>query len=240
MYPSLIRSQARLTLTNQWKIAIWITFLAGFFGATLIGIPGVNINLTVSKESIHKIPENILKLIHILINIAGVLAIIQFILGSVIQLGYCRYLLNLVDGKEAKTRDLFSQFHLFKEAFLMNLLRGVYVFLWSLLFVIPGIIATLKYILAPFILLENPGLRPKHAITESKYLMQGYKMNMFLLWLSFIGWSFLCVLTLGIGYFWLAPYMNVSIAHFYRNLRPRKHIQTEAYPGIQEYPQIEY
>ena len=100
----------------------------------------------------------------------------------------------------------------------MNLLRGIYVFLWSLLFVIPGIIATYRYAMASYILAEHPELPVNEAITRSKEMMQGNKFRLFCLIFSFIGWDFLCVLTFGIGNLWLTPYKKAAMADFYREV----------------------
>lgn len=104
----------------------------------------------------------------------------------------------------------------------MSFLTGLYTFLWSLLFIIPGIIAVYKYAMAPFILAEHPEMKPSQAITASKQMMDGRKWELFCLELSFIGWCLLSVLTLGIGMLWVAPYMNVAVAVFYRDICPAK------------------
>ena len=99
-------------------------------------------------------------------------------------------------------------------------------FLWSLLFIVPGIIASYRYALAPYLMAENPDMGVMEAIARSKELMNGSKWRLFCLQLSFIGWSLLCVLTLGIGYLWLAPYQNAAEAAFYLEVTGR----TDAMP----------
>lgn len=89
---------------------------------------------------------------------------------------------------------------------------------WSLLFVIPGIVAAYRYSMATYIMAENPGMQATEAIERSKALMDGRKGDLFCLDLSFIGWALLATLTAGIGYLWLTPYMTVSRAAFYRSL----------------------
>ena len=90
--------------------------------------------------------------------------------------------------------------------------------LWSLLLVIPGIIASYSYAMAPYILYENPGMRPTAAIKASKELMRGNKWRLFCLQFSFIGWALLCALTAGIGNLWLHPYQETAQASFYRQI----------------------
>ena len=99
--------------------------------------------------------------------------------------------------------------------FLVNL----FTFLWALLLIIPGIMKAFSYALTPYILLDEPELSARQAITRSCEFMQGRRWKLFCLSLSFIGWGILSLLTLGIGFLWLAPYMNASIAAFYEDAR---------------------
>ena len=98
-------------------------------------------------------------------------------------------------------------------------LMGLFVALWSLLFVIPGIIKVFSYAMTPFILEENPDLTANEAIDRSRAMMKGHKFDLFWLLLSFIGWAILCVFTLGIGTLWLTPYTQTSVAAFYEDVK---------------------
>ena len=99
------------------------------------------------------------------------------------------------------------------------LLMAIFTFLWSLLFIIPGIVKMFSYAMTPFILEENPYLTANEAIDRSRAMMKGHKFDLFWLLLSFIGWAILCVFTLGIGTLWLTPYMQTSIASFYEDVK---------------------
>jgi uncharacterized membrane protein len=99
------------------------------------------------------------------------------------------------------------------------LLMGIYVFFWMLFLVIPGIIMAIAYSLTPFILKDYPELSVGQAIQMSEKMMRGHKMRYFLLTLSFIGWGLLGILTLGIGYIWLTPYMYTTTAAFYQDVK---------------------
>jgi uncharacterized membrane protein len=99
------------------------------------------------------------------------------------------------------------------------LLMGIYVFFWTLFLVIPGIIMAIAYSLTPFILKDYPELSVGQAIQMSEKMMRGHKMRYFLLTLSFIGWGLLGILTLGIGYIWLIPYMYTTTAAFYQDVK---------------------
>lgn len=98
-------------------------------------------------------------------------------------------------------------------------LMGIYIFLWMLLLVVPGIIKALAYSLTPYILKDYPELSVNQAINLSVKMMKGHKMRYFLLTLSFIGWGLLGILTLGIGYIWLTPYMYTTTAAFYQDVK---------------------
>ena len=98
-------------------------------------------------------------------------------------------------------------------------LMGIFVFLWTLLLVIPGIIKAFAYALVPYILADKPELSANEAINLSMKMMKGHKFDYFWLCLSFIGWIFLGMLTLGIGYFWLIPYMYTTYAAFYQDIK---------------------
>ena len=99
------------------------------------------------------------------------------------------------------------------------LLVYLYTILWTLLFIVPGIIKGLAYSLTPFIVKDNPQLSPNQAINLSMKMMKGHKFDLFYLYLSFIGWIFLAILTLGIGFLWVIPYMQTSMAAFYLDVK---------------------
>lgn len=224
MSASYFREKARNALAGKWGNALLVALVASIFGALLTG-SNFSLNYNIDEETMQMMPEIVLGYLAFAGSIGGVLGLAQFILGGVVQLGYCKYLLKQQDGEDGDVKDLFSEMDRFGDGFVLSLLTALYVALWTMLFIIPGIIAVYRYAMAPFILLENPGMRPKDAISESKQLMDGNKGDLFVLNLSFIGWSLLNILTLGIGSLWLNPYMNAAYAAFYRCLRPRVVLQ---------------
>ncbi len=98
-------------------------------------------------------------------------------------------------------------------------LMEIKVFLWFLLFIIPGIIKAFAYALTPFLLVDCPELSALQCIKLSNQMMKGHKFDLFYLYLSFIGWILLSILTLGIGLLWLVPYMQTSTASFYLDVK---------------------
>lgn len=133
--------------------------------------------------------------------------------------GMAIYFLKLSRDHETKLEDLFAGFQNFGNTFLLGLLQGLFIVLWSLLFIIPGIIAALAYSQAFYIMADDPTIKPMDALKKSREMMDGYKWDLFLLGLSFIGWALLCILTLGIGFLWLTPYMQATFVQFYFELK---------------------
>ncbi len=131
-----------------------------------------------------------------------------------------RVYLNVVKGEYPKVGDAFSGFDDFWSAFKVTFLVGLFTFLWSLLFIIPGIIKSLSYSMSFFILAENKGKPALECINESKAMTEGHKAELFVLGLSFFGWALLCGITFGIAYIWVAPYMQATYANAYNSLKP--------------------
>ena len=101
-------------------------------------------------------------------------------------------------------------------------LMSLKVWLWSLLLVIPGIIMAHAYAMTPYILEEHPEIGAWEASRVSQKMMRGHKFRLFRLYLSFIGWALLCIPTLGVGFLWLVPYMQMSQAAFYSDLKAQQ------------------
>ena len=151
--------------------------------------------------------------------ITMLLGIITIVISGPLYLGLVGYLLKRVRAQEIAIENIFDGFKRFFPSFLLLFFSGLFVFLWSLLFIIPGIIKIFSYSMAFFIMYDNPDIKPLAALKKSQIMMKGYKWKLFLLVLSFIGWILLGLLTLCIGYFWLYPYIWLSQANFYENLR---------------------
>ena len=99
------------------------------------------------------------------------------------------------------------------------MLVGIKTVLWTLLFIIPGIIKSFEYAIIPYLLADDPEISSKDAFKKAKQMMNGNKWRLFKLEFSFIGWTLLCVLTLGIGAAFLIPYVNAATAEFYVELK---------------------
>lgn len=136
-------------------------------------------------------------------------------------LGFVIFSLALVRCSSVGVGDLFSGFRYFWKAVGAHLLVALFTFLWALLLIIPGIIASYAYAMTFYVIADNPTMSITQAIAESKAMMRGHKWKLCCLSCWFIGWGILSVLTLGIGFLWLTPYIQATMAHFYEDIRPR-------------------
>ncbi len=218
LYAEDFREIARRALSGRWGMAIGTGFIA-----SLLGVNAVSGN-TISRKSESmtvRVPTAFISVFAILISSIIMLAILSLFLGGVIKLGYCRFNQNLINNTDPKFSDIFSRFDIFWKACGMNLLIQLYTLLWSLLFVIPGIIASLSYAMAPYIMANDPYMNIQEALQQSKDMMYGNKWRLFCLNISFIGWMILSAFTLGIGLLWLNPYMSAAQAAFYNDVSGR-------------------
>lgn len=147
----------------------------------------------------------------------------------IVTVGWYIFLLSTIRGLGAGYGNLLDGFDFFLRIILLNILIGIFVFLWSLLLVIPGIIALYRYRLAVYILIDNPDLSVMDCIRRSKELTRGHKGELFVLDLSFIGWLLLTGIPY-VGYLvqvWVVPYMDMCFALYYEQRRAQ---ESGAYP----------
>ena len=145
------------------------------------------------------------------------LDLITLLLGGVISVGLCRFLLDMATKRrEPRFNTLFSRFNIYLKTLGLNILITLAVLAGTLLFIIPGIIVSLMFSQAFYILSEDPSKSITQCINESVKLMNGHKWDLFYLNLTFIGWWL--VSTLGIAALWVAPYQKLTEANFYLDL----------------------
>jgi uncharacterized membrane protein len=162
--------------------------------------------------------------------------IVSLIITPAFSLSTLRIYLALVNsGQKPEPRDAFSGFDDFWSAFKTTFLTGLFTFLWSLLFIIPGIIKGYSYSMAMYIVAENPGISALEAIDRSKKMMDGHKMEFFILYLSLYGWALLTVITFGIAGIWTIPYMNATLANFYNEVKPKETFYTNDAPAFDQF-----
>jgi uncharacterized membrane protein len=172
----------------------------------------------------------VVTLIVALIPAGSSIAIVGFVIMGPLMVGQAIYLIDMVetgsDGKKIElVIDAFKKS--FVNSFLAILLTTIFTMLWSLLFIIPGIIKYFAYAMTPYIIADDPEIDAMAAIDKSQEMMRGHKMELFLLHLSFIGWYLLAGLTFGVGMIFLLPYVKTAEANFYVELRGKKVVTAE-------------
>ena len=173
--------------------------------------------------------------------IGGLLSLIP-VVGSIaaaiitpaFSLSLIRVYLMVIRYEEVSVKDSFCGLKDFWGAFQVAFFVGLFTFLWSLLFFIPGIIKSLSYSMALYIYADDPTKRPLDCIKESQKITDGHKAELFVLSLSFIGWMMLGCVTFGLAYIWVAPYMNATFANAYEELREKPVVESynESYNEI--------
>ena len=144
--------------------------------------------------------------------------IIELVIAGPLSVGLCCIFLGIIRNGKTEFEKILSGFNNFMNNFVVGLLVYVFTFLWSLLLIIPGIIASYAYSMTFFIQHDNPEMRETEAITASKEMMKGHKWELFVLDLSFIGWYLLSCLTFGILLLYVVPYHNATRAAYYEKL----------------------
>lgn len=271
-----LKKEARQKLKGKWGTAVLVCFLASLItGGLSIIVEITNLEYLLNGNLIANLtnPDYMAEQpagISVLSNLS---TLITLLIGGSISYGLSGFFLNLIRDKKAQVENLFYGFKYFGKNFLIQLIIGIFSFLWSLVVLLPVIIVTIiifvasfsnysnltdfeqlpssgvigaiiptallfiiasiiisillfRYALAYYIYYDSKEAAVMDCINGSKELMRGHKVRLFLLNLSFIGWHFLALLTLGIGYLWLTPYISATMASFYNDLKGEE--QTES------------
>ena len=194
-----LKGRSKEQLRGNWAVAIGTVFVSniilqvemGYKVASKLGLNGMSYSLD----------------------------LITLLLGGVISVGLCRFLLDMATKRrEPRFNTLFSRFNIYLKTLGLNILITLAVLAGTLLFIIPGIIVSLMFSQAFYILSEDPSKSITQCINESVKLMNGHKWDLFYLNLTFIGWWLVSILTLGIAALWVAPYQKLTEANFYLDL----------------------
>lgn len=228
--PFLFKAKAVQSLKGNWQTALLVTFFSGIFttGVSLaytLLIPDLSSYTSPQRmlAAIEAVPEGTWTLL-------SVLSLVAFLITPILQIGANHYFISRLKGMELGFGGLLSRVGLWGKALWLTILIGVKVFLWSLLLVVPGIIAGIRYSMAYYYLAEDPSLTAWGALEKSKNAMQSTKMSYFALSISFLGWMFLSiflpsllvsmgfilaqVVSLGMNLF-VNTYMNGAYAAFF-------------------------
>ena len=202
-----MKEQALATLKGKWGSFVGLTFIFMLLMGIATGATQFGEIFTGSS----------FRTLAIIMTGSGFLLTI---LAIPMQYGYyIAYLNSSRQDLPADIGDLFCGYRQFTRVLGTMLLATIIIMAGCFLFVVPGIILAFAYALVPYIMHDHPELSASEILQMSRVMMKGHKMDLFLLYLSFIGWALLCVLTLFIGYFWLEPYMQMTMVKFYEQLR---------------------
>ena len=213
-----IRANARESLKGNWLVAIIASFIAGTFGASGSGVSSSGAE-EIDFSALDQLSST--ELLTTLAVFGGFILfglIVSVLISALISVGYAQFNLDLIDGVKPKIVTMFSKGKQIGTAIVANILVFLRVFVGTILFVIPGIIATYQYAMVNYIIADNPGISAREALEKSKEMMKGNKFRFFRLGLSFLGWSLVVVLTCGIAAIWVGPYIQASFAAFYREI----------------------
>lgn len=202
-----LKQDALDSLSGNWGKGVLAVFLFSVISFTIkiitnswFGFSAVaGEDITIKEESLSFIRDTLLDYVLLMPLFVGTTWLFQ----------------SFVQGNRPSFGFIFSPFKRFWRYMLIGLILTILLTFWTLLLIVPGIIKYLSYSQTLYILRENPHYSIFEAIRESKEKMHGYKMELFLLQLSFIGWALLSILTLFIGLFWLEPYFRTTMASFY-------------------------
>lgn len=185
--PTVLRNQAYEALRGKWTPAVVTSLVFCILLGVAVSLSRVN------------------ALLYLIAYLGG---------ASIVAIGMLYACWDLfTKGTLPEAGALFAPFKQYARTVGAVLLVFVYTLLWTLLLVIPGIIKAYSYSMTFYILRENPEMTAGDAITASQKMMDGHKMDLFLLSLSFIGWAILASITFGIGYLWLIPYIYRRTQH---------------------------
>lgn len=162
----------------------------------------------------------VLLIAHVLLSASYmVVAVGELILLGPLETGVALVFLKLSYREPAEVGDLFQPFQNFVNTFFAGFLSAIFTFLWSLLFVIPGIVKALSYSQVYYIMCDHPEYTGREAIDASREMMRGHKGELFVLQLSFFGWFLLSALTFGLLMFYVMPYYQSTLTEYYRYLK---------------------
>ncbi|QNQ82295.1 DUF975 family protein [Lactobacillus sp. PV012] len=218
---STLKKNAKSQLRGDWGWAILVPLVNSIFAGVIGIVSNPSYFIGFSNGFLGQAPKESA----LLSSTSSTVALSSIVVGMLSYSIYYAYL-NLVDTEQAG--------NVFTGAFaavtnkriipslLTSFLASVFIALWSMLFIIPGIIKSYAYSMAPYIIkdLTDNGneVQPTQAIRLSRQVMKGHKWQLFCLDLSFIGWFLLSIITCGIGFLWLRPYFGVTRANYYRQL----------------------
>lgn len=195
---STMRRWGREALSGNWGAAI----LGTLFYMLLASGPILVFRIVFNVESLDTVSD-----------------LYTLLVSGPLTLGYVGFILGMFRKKNPSPVSVINGFEHFFKAFALFFLTNLLIALWTLLFIIPGLIAAYRYSMVFYILADNPQMGVLEIIGESKRMMTGNKLKFFLLQLSFIGWVILAFIPFGLGFIVLLPYATAAFVGFYEVAR---------------------
>ena len=210
MTREMLKTAAKQQLRGKWIVSVLAVLCVTLIYGVISGAASV---LNVFADPAYGSVGSVV----VLSIVVFILEIIAVILLSGMMLGIMQMFLKIARGEAVAVKDIFCRMQYSLKAFGLVIVVGIFVCLWSILFIIPGIIAAYRYSQVFFIMAENPEIGIMEAIRRSKEMMTGHKMEFFVLQLSFIGWAILAAITV-IGTLWYEVYADTTYANYYLGL----------------------
>ena len=214
-----LKARAKVALSqNYWKLVI-----VGLIASVIGSGHSSSVDFNFSEEASPDILSGLSTMFPMIFGAAFIAIIIGFVVSAFvvnpIEIGTKRFFVKSLT-EDAEIREVLYAFdHGYKNVVKVMFIRDIKIFLWSLLFIIPGIVKAYEYRMIPYLLGENPDLSQEEVFRLSRQMMHEQKLEAFVLDLSFFGWDILSGITLGlVGIFYVQPYANLTDAALYDTL----------------------
>lgn len=242
----LLKENGKIAFKRNYWTCVAVSAIAMLLGSSVSGT-GLNFNLESSQESSNGISFSggVSQYLIYLVGAATLVALVislcvTILVSNVVTVGCSRYFL---ENREHRT-EVGQIFYGFKDGrygtnVWIMFLKSLYIFGWTLLFIIPGFVKAYSYLMVPYILAENSDLDKDRVFEMSRDMMDGHKMEAFVLEMSFLGWSLLGAFTFGIlNVLYVNPYIYATMAEFYSAVKAEAiqngKIMPNELPGVSE------
>jgi len=223
--------QGKIGILFLCSLVIWaILTVVSFLISSIMPSPLTSVlqSVLADPEMIFEHPEYLIPMLTPSILSEIVKGILQSLVAVGFTMSTVMIYLGVTHGRTPQVQDIFKGFSIWGKALWLHVLMVFFTLAWSLLFLIPGMVKSLAYSMAPRILAENPGMTARQALRESQRITNGYKLDLWVLALSFLGWILLVVPTFGLIMIYLTPYMETTSAHAYHFLKQQAQPQEDA------------
>lgn len=236
-----LKTKAKILVKQHYWWMVLVSFLMLFVGGSGTGSGGSSSARNSAKNNSYNNGNDldftllltmIAAMIVVILVVVVIAMVIRIFALNPIYVGCLRYILNTREGNRNFNDVLFAFSGSYMNIVKIMFFRDLKVFLWTLLLIIPGIVKSYEYQMIPYILSENPDIDSQRAFELTKSMTYGDKWNMFVLGLSFLPWELLSAFTcLIVGIFWVNPYVNVTMAELYIELREKAFRNNAVQPG---------